>query len=126
MRVFQAIAIAAVVLQAYASSDMPTVTLPMKRSQTNENTATCTGSCITHVDQENQGGDDGNSNDQTTDCYGSCITYVTQEEADAGDNNQNTKCNGSCVTYVEQEAPPARRFLPGSHERRHWTPAGFQ
>ncbi|KAJ4387122.1 hypothetical protein N0V93_007711 [Gnomoniopsis smithogilvyi] len=104
-------------VQAYALADMPT---------TNENTATCTGSCVTHVDQENQGGDDGNSNDQNTDCYGSCVTYVTQEEADAGDDTQNTKCNGSCVTYVEQQAPAARRFYPGSHERRRWTPAGFQ
>lgn len=125
MRLSQALAVAIMAFQAHALADIPTVTVPMKRSQTNENTATCTGSCVTHVDQENEGGDDGNSNDQTTDCYGSCVTYVTQEEANAGKNNQATNCDGSCVTYVEQTAPAARRFLPGSHERRQWTPAGF-
>ncbi|KAJ4425082.1 hypothetical protein N0V82_000135 [Gnomoniopsis sp. IMI 355080] len=125
MRISQAVTFAVLAFQASALNEKPTPTIPMKRSQTNENTDTCTGSCITHVDQENQGGDDGNSNDQTTDCYGSCITYVTQAEADAGENNQQTNCDGSCVTYVEQQAPAARRFFPGSHERRQWTPAGF-
>lgn len=125
MRLAQTIAIALMAFQANALAEAPTKTVEVKRSQTNENTATCTGSCVTHVDQENDGGDAGNSNDQTTDCYGSCVTYITQEEADAGTNNQNTKCNGSCVTYVEQEAPAARRFLPGSHERRHWTLAEY-
>lgn len=114
---------------------VPTATATLsidKRSQTNEQTTECTGACITNLEQSNSGGDPNNANSQTTDCYGSCVLYIykQQQEEEAkkngdgdgggdGDTDLYGDCTGSCAVYT-MAAAAAKRYLPGSHDRREW------
>lgn len=119
MRIIQACAIAMMALQASALSRQPMKMIVMKRSQTNETTVaeqTVAQTVAQNVVQ--------NVVENDYKCTGSCVFYVpTQQEADALNSKVDKNCDGSCAFFVS--APTARRFLPGSHERRQQEVANF-
>lgn len=123
MRVFQLAATALMAMQVNAFYDdptpTPTRTVGMKRSETNKQTTKCTGSCVTALYQDNADDDPSNVNEQDTYCEGSCTLYVVKDKENKDEQTKFVEhCKGSCAIFTI--APLARRYSPGSYERRNW------